>query len=55
MFTQTPSDKDIELAGNHICYVFARRNDVVYVYNRNGVQAIIQTSAFISHTKFVKP
>ena len=54
-YIQSPSDEDYRIAGSHTCYVFGRRDGYVYVYNREGTQAKIQTSVFISHTKFVKP
>ena len=55
IFQQNPTKKDFNIAGNHTCYVFGRRNDNVYVYTRQGVQTIIPTSVFISNSKFIKP
>ena len=49
-YIQSPSDEDYRIAGSHTCYVFGRRDGYVYVYNREGTQAKIQTSVFISHT-----
>ena len=48
IFQQEPTKTDFSIAGNHICYVFGRRSDLVYVYNKNGIQTIIQTSCFIN-------
>ena len=55
IWQQAPTKRDINIAGNHTCYVFGRRNDCVYVYTRQGVQSIIPTSVFISNSKFIKP
>ena len=55
IWQQSPTKKDINVAGNHTCYVFGRRNDCVYVYTRQGVQTVIPTSVFISNSKFIKP
>ena len=55
IWQQSPTKKDINVAGNHTCYVFGRRNDCVYVYTRQGAQTIIPTSVFISNSRFIKP
>lgn len=55
IWQQSPTKDDFNVAGNHICYVFGRRNDCVYVYTRQGVQTIISTSAFISNSKYIQP
>ena len=55
IWQQSPTKNDINVAGNHTCYVFGRRNDCVYIYTRQGVQTIIPSSVFISNSKFIKP
>ena len=54
-FQQSPTKDDFAVTGNHTCYVFGRGDGNVYVYNGQGVQAIIRASDFISHTKFRWP
>ena len=55
IFQQSPTPDDYAIAGNHVCYVFGRRDGNVYVYNRKGVQSIITTQDFINPTKFIRP
>jgi len=47
-FTQTPSPQDITNAGAHTNYVFGRSNNNVYIYNSNGVQAVIPMKHFVN-------
>lgn len=49
-FTQSPSPTDLQNARSNTCYVFGRsRNDgMVYIYNSNGVQAVIPMKYFIN-------
>ena len=46
-FIQTPSNADIQNAGTNINYVFGRGNGLVYVYDSQGVQAIIPINRFV--------
>ena len=39
---QYPTNLDLEVAGKYTCYVFARGEDVVYIYNSKGIQAIVK-------------
>ena len=50
-FIQVPSLDDINNAGNHICYVFAMADQKVYIYNSNGVQAVIPIKYFVTPKK----
>ena len=50
-FIQVPSSDDINNAGNHICYVFAMADQKVYIYNSNGVQAVIPIKYFVTPKK----
>ena len=47
-FDQHPSDIDIHVAGEHTHYVFGRGDNKVYIYNRNGVQAVIPMKYFVT-------
>lgn len=47
-FIQSPSPKDISLAGDYTHYVFGRRDNNVYIYNKNGVQAVIPMKLFVT-------
>lgn len=46
-FIQTPSNADIQNTGTNINYVFGRGNGLVYVYDSQGVQAIIPINRFV--------
>lgn len=50
-YTQSPSPADIQNAGNQINYVFGRSNGNVYIYNSNGVQAVIPMKYFVTPKK----
>ena len=45
---QHPSQTDIDDAKNGTHYVFGRRNKNVYVYTRNGIQAVIPMKNFVN-------
>lgn len=49
-YTQSPSPSDISNAKNNgkINYVFGRSNNKVYIYNGDGVQAVIPMSKFVN-------
>ena len=47
-FIQHPSKIDIQEAGNTTNYVFGRGDKMVYIYNSNGVQAVIPQKDFIN-------
>ena len=47
-FDQHPSDIDVRVAGEHTHYVFGRGDNKVYIYNRNGVQAVIPMKHFVT-------
>ncbi|MBO4691915.1 MAG: hypothetical protein J5604_03960 [Bacteroidales bacterium] len=47
-FSQPPSKLDIENAGNQTNYVFGRGDKNVYIYNSDGVQAVIPQKYFIT-------
>jgi hypothetical protein len=47
-FIQSPSPQDITNAGTHTNYVFGRSNNNVYIYNSNGVQAVIPMKYFVN-------
>lgn len=47
-FIQSPSPKDISLAGDYTHYVFGRGDNNVYIYNKNGVQAVIPMKLFVT-------
>lgn len=47
-FIQSPSPQDITNAGTHTNYVFGRSNNNVYIYNSNGVQAVIPMKYFLN-------
>lgn len=47
-FIQPPSKTDIQNAGSFTHYVFGRGDNMVYVYDANGVQAIIPIKRFIN-------
>jgi RHS repeat-associated protein len=47
-YVQSPSPQDINNAGGHTNYVFGRGNNTVYIYNSNGVQAIIPMKYFVT-------
>jgi uncharacterized protein RhaS with RHS repeats len=47
-FIQTPSQTDINNAGTSTNYVFGRSSGKVYIYNSNGVQAIIPIKQFVT-------
>lgn len=47
-FIQPPSKTDIQNAGSFTHYVFGRDDNMVYVYDANGVQAIIPIKRFIN-------
>ena len=46
-FVQPPSIDDINTAGEQIHYVFGRRDNIVFVYNKDGVQAVIPMRHFV--------
>lgn len=50
-FNQAPSPIDINTAGSNTHYVFGRGNNTVYVYNSNGVQAVIPMRYFVTPRK----
>lgn len=45
-FEQSPSKLDIENAEGFTHYVFGRGNNTVYIYNSQGVQAVISMKRF---------
>lgn len=47
-FNQSPSPQDITNAGPHTNYVFGRSNNNVYIYNSNGVQAVVPMRHFVN-------
>ena len=47
-FVQSPSRQDVNAAGNQTHYVFGRSDNKVYIYNRNGVQAVIPMKQFVT-------
>jgi hypothetical protein len=52
-YPQPPSPQDINNAGSFTNFVFGRRggnNGYVYIYNANGVQAVIKTKYFVNPT-----
>mgnify|MGYP001045950949 CR=1 FL=1 len=50
-FEQFPSPQDISGAGNSINYVFGRRDGNVYIYSKNGVEAVVPMKSFLSPKK----
>ena len=46
-YNQAPSTTDIKNAGGNTRYVFGMRDGNVYIYNGQGVQAIVKMDAFI--------
>lgn len=50
-FTQFPSSDDIINAGSITNYVFGRADGMVYIYNAQGVQAVINYKNFINFDK----
>ena len=48
---QLPSKDDKDNAGGFVHYVFGRYNNVVYIYNRDGIQAILWTNTFVNLKK----
>ena len=50
-FTQSPSPDDIINAGSITNYVFGRADGMVYIYNAQGVQAVINYKNFINFDK----
>lgn len=50
-FTQSPSPQDISVAGAQTHYVFGRGNNIVYIYNSQGVQATLPMTRFVSPKK----
>jgi hypothetical protein len=49
-FNQSPSPADRDNAGGHTNYVFgrSRSNNNVYIYNSNGVQAVVPMKYFVN-------
>ena len=47
-FNQFPSSVDVSNAGGGTHYVFDRGNNTVYIYNSNGVQAVISMRYFVT-------
>ncbi len=48
LFSQVPSEEDLKIEGNHTHYVFSAYDKKVYIYNQNGVQAIIPLKRFVN-------
>ncbi|MDR0833627.1 MAG: hypothetical protein LBN93_05505 [Candidatus Symbiothrix sp.] len=47
-FNQHPSRTDVTNSGARMEYVFGRSNGKVYIYNSNGVQAVIPMKQFVT-------
>jgi hypothetical protein len=47
-FNQFPSSVDVNNAGGGTHYVFGRGNNTVYIYNSNGVQAVVPMRYFVN-------
>lgn len=47
-YIQPPSPTDISIAGNNTHYVFAMGDKKVYVYTKDGVQAVMNISQFVN-------
>ena len=45
---QSPSQPDMDVAGNNIHYVFGRKDGYVYVYDKNGIITSFPTEYFVT-------
>ena len=45
---QHPSSEDVATAGDYVHYVFGMGDKQVYIYNKNGIQAVIPITIFVA-------
>ena len=53
-YSQTPSQQDINNSGANTHYVFGRGDGNVYIYNINGIQAVMKQKYFVTPKPYKK-